>query len=321
MVEVGLIQLTGRSTVAEAWDDLFRRVRPEGYQAGQKIAIKVNFNNVTSCTDQDDQIDALIEPVNALIGSLLAAGVREEDIWVYEASRRMPERFYNRRQYTGARYIDFYRYGDGCADAEATFNQVDASLRVVFAQSALSDRWLTDVLYQATYLINMPIMKYHGIHPVTLSFKNHYGSIDRVTDNLHAYIQPSNSQYSPYYSPLVDIYANPNIAGKTILVIGDALFGAKVGTTQPPTAWNTFDGAPNSLFFAVDPVAVDCVMTDFIRIERNGSQMSGAYDYLFCAQEAGLGICEGTRNDPGGDPWQTPYGSGYNRIEYMRVEL
>jgi len=44
------------------------------------------------------------------------------------------------------------------------------------------------------------------------------------------------------------------------------------------------------------------------------------YDHLFCAQEAGMGLCEGTRSDPGGDPLQEPYGSGYDDIEYIRVD-
>jgi hypothetical protein len=44
------------------------------------------------------------------------------------------------------------------------------------------------------------------------------------------------------------------------------------------------------------------------------------YDHLFCAEEAGLGVCESTRDDPGGDPLQEPYGSGYSDIEYIRVD-
>ena len=49
-------------------------------------------------------------------------------------------------------------------------------------------------------------------------------------------------------------------------------------------------------------------------------RLDSTYDHLFCAQEAGLGVCEGTRSDPGGDPLQAPYGSGYDEIEYIRVD-
>ncbi len=78
---------------------------------------------------------------------------------------------------------------------------------------------------------------------------------------------------------------------------------------------------PNSLFFSRDRVAIDCVMTDLLVAEDGIGNKERAYDYLFCAQEAGLGVCEGSRSNPGGDPWQTPYGSGYSQIQYVRRDL
>jgi hypothetical protein len=169
----------------------------------------------------------------------------------------------------------------------------------------------------------MPILKRHGINPVSLGFKNHFGSINNITragdDDLHNYIRPSNPLYSPTYSPLVDIYQNPNIKDKTILTVGDALYGAFGATQAPPTSWNTFGDAPNSFLFSKDPVAIDCVMVDFLVAE--GQVGNSAHDYLFCAEGVGLGVCEGTRADPGGNPWQMPYGSGYSKIAYTRVDL
>jgi uncharacterized protein (DUF362 family) len=304
MVEDGLIHLAGEASVAAAW----RALLPV-YQPGQKIAVKVNLNNA-SCSDTDNRIDALIEPVNALIRSLIAAGIREEDVWVYDALRPMPSRFYSRRQYTQARYFD----SAGCADARATFNLMDDSLRVTFSHSAMRiTRWLTDLLYEATYVINMPIIKRHGTHPVTLGFKNHFGSLNNLggggDDNPHIYIRPTDSHYDPNFSPLVDINANANIAGKTVLTMGDALFGASsVGAT--PSRWGTFgDDAPNSLLFSRDAVAIDCVMCDLLDAEWG--VVDATYDYLRLAEQRGLGRFER------GDPW----GSGYTHFEYVRVGL
>jgi hypothetical protein len=304
MVEQGLMELTGATSVAQAWATIL----PD-YLPSQKIAIKVNLNNSRNCADSDNAIDALIEPVNALIGSLIQAGVQEEDVWVYDASRWVPQRFYDRRLYTQARYIDRH----GCADETATFSHVDESLRVDFSHPAMvTKRWLTDLLYQATYLINMPILKRHSTHPVTLGFKNHFGSLDNLSgagdDNPHPYINPSDSRYDPEFSPLVDINANPNIADKTVLTSGDGLFGASsVGAT--PVAWNTFSGAPNSLLFSRDPVAIDCVMCDLLDAEWGIK--NAAYDYLILAEERGLGTFER------GDPW----GVGYTRFQYDRIDL
>jgi uncharacterized protein (DUF362 family) len=303
MVERGLMELAETASVSEAWASML----PD-YLPGKKIAIKVNLNNA-SCSDADKVIDALIYPVNALIRTLVAAGVQEEDVWVYDAVRPMPSRFYGRRQYALARYFD----EAGCADEKATFNHIDRSLRVTFSNPALTRRWLTDLLFQATYLINMPILKKHGTHPVTLGFKNHFGSLDNLggsgDDNPHPYITPSDSRYSPTFSPLVDINANPNIAGKTVLTLADGLFGApSVGAK--PIPWQTFsNSAPNSLLFSRDRVAIDCVMCDLLRAEWGLDE--AAYDYLRLAHERGLGQFER------GDPW----GSGYTQLNYVRVDL
>ncbi|HJW83992.1 MAG TPA: DUF362 domain-containing protein, partial [Anaerolineae bacterium] len=199
MMDEGLKQLTGASSAGAAWG----RLLPD-YVPGQKIAIKVNFVNA-GCEDGDNLIDALIEPVNALVGSLVAASVREQDITVYDASRPMPARFYGRRLYPGARYCD----SDGCADERATFRLESQSLRVAFSYpGAQVQRWLTDVLRRAAYVVNMPILKRHAMHPVSLGFKNHFGSLNDLggpeDDNPHTYITPSDSRYSADYSPLVD---------------------------------------------------------------------------------------------------------------------
>jgi len=326
MMEEGLKGFTGQTSAAGAWDHLFRKVNPDGYETGQKIAVKINLNNAGGCSDSDNKIDALPQVLIALITTLKAAGVAEDDIWFYDATkggRYIPDRL---RNPVHSHYPNVVFFGKGnCSGVqEATFSQSDDSLRISFKEpnGRLTDRWLPDLLAQATYLINVPILKKHGIHPVTLGFKNHFGSLNNIiregNDNLHYYIRPSDELYSPNYSPLVDIYSNPNIKDKTVLILGDGLYGAP-GAVAEPRRWSTFgDAAPNSLFFATDPVAVDCVMADFVRKEWTWG-MTGVHDYLFCAQEAGLGVCEGTRDNPGGNPWQEPYGNGYSKIEYIRI--
>ena len=334
MVQHGLQDLTNKSSWAGIWSALFSQVQPSGYQKGQGIAIKVNFNNSGylngGCDGTGNYIDALFQPVKALIAGLVAAGVNQDDIWIYDATvvgRIIPDRF---RTPILSSYpaVRFYGKGD-CTGVNAVSHGGHSSLTVQFSdpQSHLSDRRLANVLYNATYLINMPILKKHGISPATLGFKNHFGSLDNIirggNDSLHDFINPGDdtSPYNSHYSPLVDIYKNPNIKDKTVLSMGDGLYGASGATANAAQSWTTFGGdAANSLFFAADPVAIDCVMTDFIKKEWNWG-MDGAYDYLFCAEETSLGICEGTRSNPGGDPLHTPYGSGYSKIQYARVDL
>jgi hypothetical protein len=310
MVDEGLKQLAGQPTVAAAWQTLL-----PGYAPGKAIAIKVNFNNSGgSCADSDNIIDALIEPVNALVRGMKEMGVQEEDIWVYDALRRIPDRFCTGCLYPSVRFFD----KQGLCAEPATFSSSDPNAEVDFGHPSLTNRRLTDVVIDAAYLINMPIVKDHGIAPVTLGFKNHFGTIDDITgsgnDNLHYYICPGDSRYSSSYNPLLDIYLNPHIRDKTALIVGDGLYGSLTNTARLPSRWSTFGSdAPNSLFLAVDPVAIDCVMFDILDAEPvYHPRWSGSdNDYLELAASAGLGVFER------GDLW----GGGYNQIDYLKIEL
>jgi hypothetical protein len=328
MVQVGLQLLTGQSSWADIWNALFGQVNPDGYSAGQKIAIKVNLNMSRDCNSHGNIIDALPQPVLGVISGLVAAGVQPGDITVYD-SIRVPSHYLRAPIWDEYRDVKFM--GDGsCPGVIAPSYGMDPSLTIPFNDpyGYVNDRQLADVLYEATYVINMPIIKRHSgedLCPVTLSFKNHFGSIDRIigngNDNLHHYIDITHDLYQTTYSPLVDIYLNPNIRDKTVLILGDGLYGGREWGSPPIGSWSIFgDDACNSLFFGVDPVATDCMMADLIVAEEMVSRVH-TYDYLFCAQEAGLGTCEGTREEPGGDPLLMPYGSGYENIEYVRMDL
>jgi uncharacterized protein (DUF362 family) len=335
MVDAGLQSLVGQNTWADIWGALFDRVHPGGggYSPGQKIAIKVNLNNsqrdMNGCASHNNLIDALPQPVLALMRGLTAVGVEDSDVTIYDATgtgvgRIIPDYF--RLPITAAYPGISYIGQNVCSGVMAPTHGKDPSLTVQFYPpvGSLGNRKLADILYDATYVINMPILKRHSGDsncPVTLGFKNHFGSIDRIggaSDDLHPYITTGNPAYRATYSPLVSIYSNPNIKAKTVLTLGDGLYGAFGASSGTPTEWKTFGDAPNSLFFGTDPVAIDCVMADFLVAEGVVGAVH-TYDYLFCAAEAGFGVCEGSRDEPGGDPWQEPYGSGYGNIRYVRL--
>jgi hypothetical protein len=311
MVDRGLLEFTGTSTVVDAWQQLI----PE-YQAGQKIAIKVNFNNTRLCDSPVVAIDALMEPVNAVAKGLVAMGVAPADICVYDAVRALPDRFVGKALYGMTFYDGSW---EGVCRTEAGFSDL-AETQVQFFPPvgvAMPEEHVTNVLVNATYLINMPIMK--GAHPyagVTLGFKNHFGSISACS-GLHDYV---NVRYAPPayrtdYNPLVDLLRSPLIGDKMVLTIGDGLFAARQ-FSQPPVPWTTFDGQlPNSLFFATDPVAVDCLMHDLLIAEPDTSVPDGSNNYLRLAAEAGLGVFEA------GDPWREPFGDGYENVDYTRIDM
>ena len=313
MVDQGLMRLTGESTVSQAWQTLI----PD-YSAGKAIAIKVNFNNCGGCDDSSIVIDALIHPINSIIQGLKQIGVAEQDIWIYDASRIMTYRFTNGCNFSNVRFIG--KWVSPCTEG-TTFTSSESNAVVAFSPppgtpSPTTQR-IADLLIDASYLINIPIMKTHGAG-ITLSFKNHFGTIYRCAD-LHDYIYNGGAHYDSNYNPMVDIYKNTHIQNKTVLTIGDGLFGNWVNNWTEPVRWDIFNNeAPNSLFFAVDPVAVDCVMADFLDAEliaQRGYGLPGmSDDYLQLAANAELGIYER------GNPLATPYGDGYSLITYERIE-
>jgi hypothetical protein len=90
---------------------------------------------------------------------------------------------------------------------------------------------------------------------------------------------------------MLDIYKNHNFVDKTVLTIGDGLFGCWLNNYSEPEPWVTFNNqAPNSLFFSRDPVAMDCVMYDFLDAEVG--VLAGGDDYLKLAAKELLGVYE-----------------------------
>jgi len=306
MVDQGLMLLTRAQTVADAW----RVLLPE-YQPGQIIAIKVNFNNNSSnCTDTDNKIDGLIQPVNALVSGLAQIGVAPSDIHVYDAIRALPDRFVN----MGLSGIEFF---DANCRNTAGFNYVPASKVTFYPPEGVlaPDEWVNNALMNATYLINMPIMKgNHTAAGVTLGAKNHFGTVNSPS-GMHNLVNIVGGTARHDYNPLVDLLRSPLIGGKTILTVGDGLFAAR-HFNQAPETWSTFGNqVPNSLFFSVDKVSVDCIMHDLLAAELGAGLSARANEYLRLAGAAGLGVFEQ------GDPWQEPFGSGYQKIQYIRTEV
>ncbi len=321
MMDVGVMTLTGLGSVAEAW----RAIVPE-YVPGRAVAVKVNMNNCyhcelphVGCQEWQLALNALIHPVNAVVSGLKRAypAFEERDVWVYEGTignsppesrRRISSRVTAGCRYPGVRFFD-----TGCVEP-AGYDSTSPTALVTWRPPAgiptPPAMQVTDVLVEASYVINMPIMRRHGGAGVTLAFKNHFGSVANCSPLHDWLLRDELYPAGVVYSALVDLYLNPNIAGKTVLTVGDGLYGNWESNTTKAKPWRTFGGAAaNSLFLAADPVAIDCVMTDLLHAEM--AVMPEADGYLRVAAQAGLGVYER------GDPW----GGGYASIRYDRREV
>jgi hypothetical protein len=111
MVDRGVTSLLGlpESAVGDAW----RRLLPD-YVAGERVAIKINLNNSFSCDSTTDAVDAIAQPLNAVIRGLVQRGVRQTDIVAYDAIR-----FFSSRLYQELAYKEIHIHDRGCL-SEAT---------------------------------------------------------------------------------------------------------------------------------------------------------------------------------------------------------
>ncbi len=304
MVYRGLEELTGTSSVSAAWHTLI-----PNYQPHQKIAIKVNNNNVGGSSNcgpdvynrQDinkDDSNAIIEPVNAVAKSLLEAfgtDISAEDIWVYESYRCFYKGTFMDRAEDGIQFYCACSDPDMPAEINSTgFSGTKPDSVITFRYDPSVSLAVNDVVADADYLINIPIVRKHGYDTPTLGFKNHYGSIKpsggtTFTSSFHA------ARFNRTNNCAVDINNNPHIRNKTVLIMGEAIIGSTGINYRPPSLWTSrfpVEKTPEMLIFSVDPVAADSVMADLLLWERGVEDVVKTRNYMLEAMDMGLGIAE-----------------------------
>lgn len=312
MLSKALRAVAGKATDAQAWDAIFKDFNQQrgrgyvGYTAGQKIAIKANFvlmNTNPSSGDKPaqnlDQIDNSPQLAIALLKQLTdVAGVSPGDISIGDPLMIMPNHWYNMvsAQCPGVIYLSKSGYAlpgrtQVALDYSAPFYWSDP---ITSRVEGKTQDYIPAHFAQSDYVINFPVLKSHNDGGITLSGKNHFGSLMRVPTaagyyNMHltrATETPGNGNYRA----IVDLMAHPKLGAKTILVLIDGLYSGRSWDSHP-IRWNMppFNGDwPSSIFLSQDPVAADSVAFDFMHHEWdaiptniNGyPQKSGADDYL-----------------------------------------
>jgi hypothetical protein len=287
MFSQGLKVYTNTSSEKEAWDLLFTHFNiyndrgTSGYNPGEKIAIKVNLNNcwnylnyIDDYKTRDNERDAHPELVKIVLNHLInIIGVAPSMITVYDASRPMPDWFFNP---VSSAFPDVI-YVDNVGKDGRTIVQ-SSSTKFYFSDGVI--RTLPTCVTEADYLINMPIMKQHPInHGVTLSGKNLFGTFIEPVWDIHPYHESGQIVGNP--APQVDLFASEDLGGKTLLYIGDGLYSTLYDhrTIFHFQMEPFFDDWTNSLFISQDPIAIDSVMYDFLHTE-GPIPIEGSQNYL-----------------------------------------
>ena len=140
-------------------------------------------------------------------------------------------------------------------------------------------------------MINMALLRPHGMAGVTLIGKNHFGSVHFPNDGgwppraLHNHVLRTSPMGS--YNALVDLMGHRHLGGKTMLYILDGLYTAEHNEGNV-FRWASFnDHWASSMLMSQDPVAIDSVGLDILRSEPRATQVRGNADnYLHEAAQA-----------------------------------
>jgi hypothetical protein len=326
MLSQALQALTGQSTDASAWNAMFRHFHTtrtgedRGYRVGEKITIKINL---TTCNARSgsatvdpvtyekrasimNKIDNSPQMILALLRQLVYhAGVAPADIAVGDPTGQFPRFMYNYLQPEFPDVIYFDNFGPpGSGRTRTELSPVPFHWSTPVAAGKRQD-YIPVQLADATYLINFPVLKGHSCG-ITICAKNHYGSLLRCPDgylreagildyyNLHDTLADmGNLPDLGHYRALVDLMGHPELGGKTLVYLVDALFCGYYWDSHPykwkmPPFGDGLQGDwPSSLFASLDPVAIDSVGYDFLRHEwphvvtgNRGQLRDGPQDYL-----------------------------------------
>jgi len=273
MMDLAIKQYANSDSVSQSWQIIFENFNGSGYQNDQKIAIKLNFNNVW----QQNQHNPNYQVVNALLQQLVnEVGISQSNIILYDISRPF-EYFATQQQ---------FRDGITARFPEVLLNPDKSVCGDPIWQGEV---YLACVLRDTDYLVNMPLLRVHGGASATLSLKNHFGSIDNPSALHLGRFQKYDGVYSVEY-----LNAQPWIRDKHLLTIADAIWGLKSGNEEgDPSSSDGMNPPPNSIFISEDPVAVDSVMIDFIATHNNNSFPSGEpRRFYISAANLGLGTYE-----------------------------
>jgi hypothetical protein len=339
MMSRALRWLTSKPTDAQAWDALFRHFniqrwgQDEAYQDTEKIAIKINLTlcHVSGSKNPSSRIlnqnlDKAGNTNPQMVMSLLRqlvnkAGVPEENISVGDTVTFFPQQWYDylSPEFPNVHYLDHYPFEGRTA--------VQFSGKPFYWSTAAADGKDQDYLPRsfgdAHYIINFAVLKSHERAGITVSAKNHLGSLFRSPPgrrqqilytyyNVHNALPCDGVTTSGNYWPLVDLMGHNELGGKTVLHLIDGLFGGQ-GWAGAPFKWNLApfnDDWPSSLFASQDAVAIDSVAYDFLIAEWpqnvgvSSCGANGAQDYLHEAARA--------HDPPSGTPYdpESPYDPG-----------
>jgi hypothetical protein len=312
MFRDGILKLTGEKNPKKAWESVFKLFNQNklnekrGYQAGEKIFIKINQGQSRWVLVQKDKDNGFYLPktleaneqrrVNNFVPTeqgpyvvlevlrelINEAGIPQENISIGDPMCPIWGHNYEvwSKEFPNVKYLDKNTTNFG-----RTLTKVTEEPLLFYSDKTITDK-LYDVIKEADYLINMTNLKSHMIAGISLTAKSHFGDIGRATAGHLHYSHPANRRGGRYentgyrkYRVFVDLMGSKYLGQNTMIWIVEGLFGGGSSEIKGPVKYFM---APfnndwsNSVFMSLDPVAIESVGYDFLRTEWNGQRKHDA---------------------------------------------
>jgi hypothetical protein len=274
LLNEALLKITGTKNEKQSWNAIFRYFNKthkgldQAYKTNEKIVIKINMNN-NSSHENNNEINTSPQIVFSTLSSLInQANVLQENITVTDASRFITNSVFEKchSAFPGVIFVD-NAGEDGRVKSTYQKDAIPYS-----TDNHLLARDLVSCMSEASYVINIAILKGHVGQGVTLCAKNWYGTTSINSDwrkNAHDNFG-QNRNGSPKYMTFTDYMGHKDLGEKTILFMLDALYTNKFVGGKPEYKWHMApfnNNWPSSLLISQDGVAIDAVGMDFILAE------------------------------------------------------
>jgi len=267
MLDEGMMELTGRGSPEEAWKDFIAE--------DDTVGLKVNASSAPDFHTHRELVEIVVERIKSV-------GVPPEKILIWERFEEDLVAAGFEINVTGPGVRCYATDGRGPGYDENVFYEPEEDSPPRREGGRVRSFYSRIVTREVTKIINLPLLKHHGITGVSLSLKNiAFGAVDNT-----ARFHPIEFMCDP---AIPEIFSHPVLKEKVVLNIIDGLIG-------------TYDGGPafkadkswkhSGLIISPDPVAADRIGMEIIderRKEKGLESVSVYARHIFTAGRLGLG--------------------------------
>ena len=266
MMDSGITLLTGTNNQKDAWKSLFHE--------DERVGIKINGLGA-------DILVGNYQICWAIVDALKSIGVKENNIIIWDQYQNffLSSGFKINRSFKGVRtYTTDGGGGKEALDSGSSHREYDSGYGAVRVSRILTE--------EADSLINVGLLKDHGLAGVSIALKNISHGVISHPDNFH------DNSCDPFIAAINSI---PVIKDKIKLHICNGIVGLYEGGPMPQKrhTWNN-----NRIILSRDPVALDTIGMNIIEGKRKEKNLRSLFNrpnlpvHIETAAKYGLGVCD-----------------------------